>query len=58
MDLLEQASKKDKNFTEAYLQLATIYSDRDEFEAAAHFLDQGQASLSSVKTPALGYKIA
>lgn len=58
IELLEQACKQDKKFIEAYLQLATIYSDREEFKLAVQKLDQSQAYLPSVKNPSLLYRFA
>lgn len=58
IELFEQACKQDKHFIEAYLQIATIYSDREEFEVAKQFLDLGRVSLSAAKAPELVYKLA
>lgn len=58
IDLLEKACEEDKTFIEVYLQLATIYSDREEFDVAEQFLNHGRAYVAVAKTPYLLYKLA
>ena len=58
IQLLEQAIQKDKKFIEAYLQLATIQQQRDNFEQAIKLLHQAHAYLRKEKYGHLCYDLA
>jgi outer membrane protein OmpA-like peptidoglycan-associated protein len=58
IELLQQSIKKDKSFVEAYLQLATIYKELDEFETTEQILDKAKNYLPISKAPQLHYEIA
>lgn len=55
---LEQALKKDRKFVEAYLQLATIYQQLDDFGRAMQLLDQAYGYLAKERYAPLHYAIA
>jgi len=54
----EQALKKDKNFVEAYLQLAQIEQQLDDFSGALKLLRQAQRYLPKDKHYLLHYELA
>jgi outer membrane protein OmpA-like peptidoglycan-associated protein len=56
--LLKEAISKDKNFIEAYLQLAAIYRQLQKFKHAEQLLDKAKAYISIDKAIHLHYKIA
>lgn len=56
--LLKQSIRQDKKFVEAYLELAIIYKELDEFATAEQILDNAKAYLPIAKAAPLHYELA
>ncbi|OJW69816.1 MAG: hypothetical protein BGO68_05400 [Candidatus Amoebophilus sp. 36-38] len=58
IELLSESIKNDKKFVEAYIRLATIYKEIDEFGTAEQLLDKAISYLPVSKDTYLHYEIA